>query len=244
MEEKVLHHIKGYLYENRFTNNPNSYIARVSSERSLSINEICRSAENRGGADISAAAMQHAVELFFKEMGYQLCDGFSINTGWFNVKVQIKGGFENIKDSFDPKKHSVLFRFNQGELLRKELKNIDVNIQGLAKSGIKILNIIDSKSGSIDDIVTPGFNLKIKGSKLKLTGRNNNVGVYFVSEYDGSKIKVDKSDIVVNKPSELIVIIPDLPAGMYKIEITNQYSGSTILKVPRTCVFNKVLTVQ
>jgi hypothetical protein len=35
-----------------------------SAERTLSVREICTSSVERGGADINAAAMEHAVELF------------------------------------------------------------------------------------------------------------------------------------------------------------------------------------
>jgi hypothetical protein len=60
----ILHKIEAYLYENLLTkDNPNDY-TRTVSERSLSVKQICESAVNRGGADISASAMEHATELF------------------------------------------------------------------------------------------------------------------------------------------------------------------------------------
>ncbi|GHV90726.1 hypothetical protein AGMMS50268_12290 [Spirochaetia bacterium] len=74
----VLHTIKAWLYDNPLTVNQNDYAARVSAERTLSMREICESAVARGGADINASAMEHAVELFHKEMGYRLCD--TLNT--------------------------------------------------------------------------------------------------------------------------------------------------------------------
>ena len=84
----ILHKIKAYLYENLLTkDNPNDYIARTVSERSLSVKQICEAAVNRGGADVSAPAMEHATELFLKEMAYQLCDGYSINTGYFTAST-------------------------------------------------------------------------------------------------------------------------------------------------------------
>jgi hypothetical protein len=53
---------------------------------------------------------------------------------------------------------------------------------------------------------------------------------------------VDASDIVTNNPSELIVVIPALAAGRYRVEITTQYSGSgNLLKEPRTVVFDRIL---
>ena len=57
--------------------------------------------------------------------------------------------------------------------------------------------------------------------------------------------KVDEADIVVNNPSELMIIIPALPAGTYQLEVTTQYSmGKQWLKEPRTSVFEKTLTVK
>jgi len=40
------------------------------------------------------------------------------------------------------------------------------------------------------------------------------------------------------------VFTPDLPAGTYTIEVLSQYSGSVLLKEPRTAMFDKPLTVQ
>src|SRR6218665_1817113 len=85
----TLHKIRAYLYDNVFTkDNPNDYIARTVSEQSLNVKQICEIATNRGGADVSAAAMEHAAELFLKEMAYQLCDGYSINTGYFTAGLR------------------------------------------------------------------------------------------------------------------------------------------------------------
>jgi hypothetical protein len=48
---------------------------------------------NRGGYDGSHDEAVKTVNHFFKEMMYQLCDGFSVNTGWFTVNVHIGGLF-------------------------------------------------------------------------------------------------------------------------------------------------------
>lgn len=240
----ILHKIKAYLYDNQLTkDNPNDFIARTVSERSLSVKQICESAVNRGGADISASAMEHATELFLKEMAYQLCDGFSVNTGYFTANTQIRGVFDSPSETFNSEKHSILFQFNQGEKLRAEIPNIEINILGVADASSAILQVTDVKSGSINDLLTPGRNLKISGTKIKVGGDNPGNGIYFVSTDTNTRTKVEESDVVVNNPSELIVIIPTLPAGTYKLEIVTQQSGSTSLKEPRTAAFEKVLTV-
>jgi hypothetical protein len=72
---------------------------------------LCESAVARGGADINAAAMEHAVDLFHKETAYRLCGGFSVNTLWYNASVHIKGVFTGPQDPFDPARHLVTVEF-------------------------------------------------------------------------------------------------------------------------------------
>ncbi|WP_449387903.1 DNA-binding domain-containing protein [Chryseobacterium lineare] len=240
----ILHRIKAYLYDNVLTkDNPNDFTARTASERSLNVQQICQSAVGRGGADISASAMEHATELFLKEMAYQLCDGYSINTGYFTANTTIRGVFDSPSETFNKDKHSIIFQFNQGEKLRAEIPNIEVNILGIAEASAVILQVTDVKSGSVNDLLTPGRNLKIVGSKIKVTGDDASVGVYFVDATTQEKTKVEQSDIVTNNPSEVMVVIPDLAAGTYTIEVLTQYSGSQSLKEPRTATLDKQLTV-
>jgi hypothetical protein len=240
----ILHRVKAYLYDNPLTEKADDYTARVSSERSLDINQICESAVSRGGADISSSAMQHGVSLFLKEMAYQLCDGFSVNTGYFTVSPLIKGVFSNPQETFDPGKHSLLFQFNQGDTLREELSSIEVEVLGVADTGLSISQVTDVKTGLVNDQLTLGRNLKVNGSRIKVVGEHADNGVYFVNQTSGESTKVDPSDIVINNPSELIIVIPELAAGTYKLQVTTQFSASSLLKEPRTVVFDKVLTVQ
>ena len=239
-----LHTIKGQLYDNILTPNPNDYMARVVSERSLSVKDVCRSATTRGGADITAAAMEHAVNLFLKEMGYSLCDGFSINTGWFTASVSIRGVFDSPAEKFNAAKHTVMFDFKQGSLLRKELGNVAVNITGVADTSGYIAQATDVKTGSVNDLLTVGRNLRISGSKIKIDGDNPENGVFFVNHDTQERTAVDASDIAVNNPSEVMVIIPELAAGAYRLEIVTQYSSGKNLKQSRTVSLDRVLTVE
>lgn len=238
------HKIKAYLYENLLTDDPNDYMARVSSERSLSVTDICNTAVIRGGADITATAMEHGVKLFLKEMAYQLGDGYSINTGYFTAGVHIKGVFNSPGETFNIAKHSVQFLFNQGETLRAQLSEIEVEILGVAENGLTISQVIDMKTGLVNESLTPNRNLKIKGSKLKLVGDSAEVGVYFINQATSQSIKVSSDDVVINNPSELLIVIPELESGTYQVQVTSQYSVGALLKEPRTTVFDKPLVVR
>ncbi|MDR1680346.1 MAG: DUF4469 domain-containing protein [Prevotellaceae bacterium] len=240
----VLHSIKAKLYNNPLTDNPNDMVIRPDSERSLSVREICETAVARGHADISAPAIEHATDIFLGEMGYQLCDGFTINTGWFTAAPQIRGVVEDPNEHFDPAKHTLIFEFHQGALLRKEMENVTVEIIGVADVDATIGQVIDVKTGSVNDLLTPNRNLKISGHKLKIVGTNVANGIYFVNSTTAVRTRVDPSDIVINNPSELIIVIPALAAGVYHLEVTTQYAVGSVLREPRTAQFNKPLTVE
>jgi hypothetical protein len=241
----TFHKIKAQLYDNVLTENPNDFIARVVSEKSLNIGDIARQAVERGGANISAEAMEHAVGLFLKEMAYCLCDGFSVSAGWFTAQTTIKGVFNSAGENFDHAKHSVLFDFQQGALLRKELANVEVDILGVADASLVITQVLDVKTGSVNDVLTPNRNLKISGSKIKIAGEDEANGIYFINTETNERVKVDASDIVTNNPSELIIVTPALAAGTYKVEVTSQFStGGNLLKEAKTAIFERILTVQ
>lgn len=186
---KILHRIKAYLYPNVLTDDPNDFTARVSSERSLGVKEICASAVTRGGAPTTQEAMELNTNLFLKEMAYQLSDGYSVNTGYFTATALIKGVFHSPTENYDPQKHSVLFQFNQGDVLRKELQGIEVNILGVGDSAVAIVQVEDVKTRSVNDRITPNRNLRISGYKLKLAGDNEAVGVYFVNNATEERFK-------------------------------------------------------
>lgn len=244
MNSNTKHSVKAYLYDNVLTDDPNDYLARVSSECTLDTSDICKAATERGGADISSQSMKHAVELFFKEMVYQMCDGYSVNTGYFTAGAQIKGVFNSPKESFSTDKHAVYFLFNQGETLRKELPNIDVKILGVAETGSEIVKVTDVKSGLVNDVITPSRNIKISGSKIKIAGDIAGTGVYFINQTSGDAVAVDTSDIVTNNPSELIIVVPELAAGAYTLELRTQFNGSRFNKEIHSATFEKVLTVK
>ena len=242
---KTRHTIKAYLYDNLLTPDPNDFTARVSSERSLSVADICHSAATRGGADVSDAAMSHAVELFLKEMAYRLCDGVAVNTGYFTAMPVVRGVFLNPNETFDPQRHTLQFQFTQGELMRREIEDVEVKIMGVAETGLYIGQVEDMKSRTVNEVLTPGFNLRVTGTKLRVVGDKPGVGIFFRETVTNTATKVDEGDIVVNNPSELMIIIPALPAGTYQLEVTTQYSmGKQWLKEPRTSVFEKTLTVK
>ena len=235
--------IKVVLHDNTFAKRNNDFVARVRIDRSLSVKEICKSAIQRDGVDIAVSDMEYLVNIWFEEMANCLCDSYSVNTGWFTVLPKIKGVFSGIEEAFNPEKHKLLFDFTQGAELKNFAETASVEIIGMADVMAKITQVTDIHTGSVDGVITPERNLRIKGCKLKLKGDSPDNGVYFVNQNTLERTKVAENEVIFNKPSELIIIIPYLTGGNYKLQFSSQYTGSVLLKRPRTIEYEKTLIV-
>lgn len=115
-----------------------------------------------------------------------------------------------------------------------------------AVNPIHIDFVIDVKSSTTNDKVTRGGTVKITGHNLKVAGKDPSVCIEFLSQEDPEAIyRVPQIDILINNPSELMVVAPMMvPGEKVVLKITTQYSHSTKeLKAPRSVSFGKELTV-
>jgi hypothetical protein len=112
-------------------------------------------------------------------------------------------------------------------------------------TGTIITSVTDIKSGSVNNTLTPDYNVKISGAKLKIAGNDPDAGLFFISTGGaGAAIKVDPTDIVINDPGEIIAVVPPaLIADTYLVRIVTPYSGGALLKKPHTVTFDKEFTV-
>lgn len=238
------HKIKAVLLPNQLKNNEGTFKAQTISSKTLGIKNICLSFCSKPGSGVDPDAMEYHVRLFLEEMGELLSNGFAINTGYFAAAASIRGSFASRHDNFDKKKHAVTYKFTQGAILRKKASETQAEILHVSDQNYGIQQVIDNHSGSENDLLTPSNALKIKGIKIKLIGTHPDVGIYFINETTGERTKVPAFDIVTNLNSQLIVVIPDLQPGSYRLEHITQYAGSTIpLTEPRTSTFALTLRV-
>ena len=78
--KEEMHQIEAQLYPNHLAGGENTYLAKNTKEKTINVDAICAAMRNRGGYDGSHDEAVKTVNHFFKEMMYQLCDGFSVNT--------------------------------------------------------------------------------------------------------------------------------------------------------------------
>jgi hypothetical protein len=244
--ESILHEVEVYLYENFLTPDLTDYSARVETTRSLGLRDVCESSVSRGGADIKAPAMFHAGELIFKEMAYLLCDGFSINFGYFSISLKIRGVFNSPTDTFDPKRHSLMFQMTPGIQLRSELSNIQIKMMGVKKNAAYIALVTDTFTGLEDGTVTKGEDILIQGTRIRVLPDDKSdpqVGIFFIGE-DGSSTAVSRR-LTQNDPSRVIARVPNILPGSYTLRIVTRYTSNkgVLLKNPLTVDYDRPLIV-
>jgi hypothetical protein len=167
------------------------------------------------------------VKHFFLEMEYQLGDGFSVNTGFFTIHPNIGGVFQSYKDPSlnDPEKHPLTFRFQALKPMLKLRDSIEVIIEGYADTQGWISEFVDLEENFINTQFLSGNMFAISGNKIKITGDDPSIGVYFVPVEDPSKaVKVVR--IGENTPSKVTGIAPNTGYIHNKIEIRTQFSGA------------------
>jgi len=236
----VLHHIKVRLYRSNLPRAQGGYYARPANEAALSVEQVAAALKTRGGFTGSYSDLVQHVHLFFEEMAYQLCDGFAVNTGWFSVQPVIGGLFESANEDFDPKEHTVAFRYRTGAALRNLARKVEIEMEGEADVAGWIDCFTDFESGLVNQTVTPGGFFSIDGRKIKVigpagtTGTGPDCGVWFVQDTNQPQRYKAAHSLAENTSTKIVGLVPALPAGEYGVEIITCYTvGGKKLKEPK-----------
>jgi len=226
--KEEMHSIEAQLYPNHLQGD-GTYIARNTKEKTIGIEAICAAMKNRGGFDGSYDEAVKTVRHFFKEMMYQLCDGFSINLGWFTVNVSFSGVFHTVNEPFAPPKHKVTFKFHMLKTMRKLTDLIEVTVNGHVEEPAYISEFVDMEEDMTNSLFVPGHGFTIHGHNIKIEGTNPDIGVYFRDETDHNKV-VHVDRILENTPSKIVGIAPSPLTTKSQIIVITQYTGGTPLK--------------
>ncbi|MDR1837160.1 MAG: DUF4469 domain-containing protein, partial [Treponema sp.] len=178
--DEVLHRIRIKLRPSRLPGADGLYSARVSGDAALSVEEVCAALKLRGGFTGSYDDAVMITKLVLGETAYQLCDGFSVNLGYFSIHPSVGGFFKSLNEEPDRERHPVRFRFRTRRPMRELSKYIEIEVEQ-ADSGGCIDTFVDFDSASVNKTVTPGGLFIMTGIKLKVRGGNPECGLYFVS---------------------------------------------------------------
>ena len=231
--------LKYSLTRNLLTDEAGNYTAKAQSSGSYDKEAIIANMLWRGSL-LTRTDILAVLNGFEESIANIIHDGGTVNTPLFNTSFSISGVFEGAVDNFDLKRHKVNVKFIKGILIRNaEAKVIPEKTSAIAPQ-LQILEVKDSVSGKVNERLTPGGVLQVWGNNIKIAGEHPDCGVYFVHE-SGDTLKTQV--IAQNKPKSFIVLIPMLSVGIYTLKVVTQFTNGHLLKLPRTCYFNKMLSV-
>jgi hypothetical protein len=135
----------------------------------------------------------------------------------------------------------VKINLNPGTVLREAARKIKTEKVTVAESLPHILEVKDVMSDTINDVITPGGVIQLRGSKLKFLADQPDNGIFLMHD-NGTEFKV--LTIVENKPARLIAVLPaDLPQGEYFIELRTSFTTGKPAKTLKRGRYNKILSV-
>ena len=225
------------LYDNLLTGQKGDYTARPRITGTLHNKEIAaRIVAAR--SEYRQETIEHILTLADQAKVEAIAEGKSVVDGVGQYLITVRGTFVGENAQFDPAQHSLGISYTTGKMLREQLKNVNVVSNGAAQTGPVINAIVDSTTGSENDLLTSAGPAVIRGSQIKVAGSDPSVGVFLTAdEPDAEPVKVPL--MIHNTPSELTVMMPALDDDkVYTLSVVTQYStGGKSLKSPRSYTF-------
>lgn len=219
------------LTENLLTADPNDYMAVTTDNPTAGINDIVDRMISRGSTVTKAEALG-VLEEFNQAVADLLKTGSNINTELFTIYPTISGVFNSSGEAFNANKHAINLKMRTGNRLKDihraiVLERVEGNVY---KPVIQV--VADLKSGAVNDTVSIGQILSVKGSLLKISEEEAQAGIFFIAS-GGAETRV--TQIVTNKPGELLFFVPaNVLPGACVIEIRTIVPGRKGMSVARS----------
>jgi hypothetical protein len=230
--QAILHPVRVKLYPNYLTDE-GKYVARTDAYRSLSVEEICGNLRERGSFTGNPEDAANNIQQFCEECGFLICDGFSLNLKYFALSPHVGGTWDGREEAHDRDKHPIGFTFRALKPLKDLAGRIELSVVGIDEQTAFIAEVQDVASGTVNEELTSGGVIIITGHRIKVAGDKPEVGISIIGA-EASYTAEIAPPYVENTASKVIAVLPSgIPNGTFKIRITTQFAGSSLLKDAR-----------
>jgi hypothetical protein len=220
----MAHKLKAWLVKNNLTPDPTDFAGMVESFGSIGAEGLIDELVNEG-MELKRETVLDVVTRYNRKCVDMALRGYNVNTGLVHLHATIKGVFHN--KTWNPEANSLYVSVSQGAELRKAVAETSVEIMGEHADPIALFGITDMNTGKTDGTVTRGYNAEIKGTYIKVVGDDSTVGVYLRNTETGTDVKLPATNIVLNEPSRLLLLIPEpLATGDYELRVVTQFTGA------------------
>ncbi|HEX3006772.1 MAG TPA: DUF4469 domain-containing protein [Bacteroidales bacterium] len=232
------------LYDLTFTERKDDRFGRVVTTKSLTEDDLVNIAVSRR-TDLNANTLKAGMQLLKDVAIEELANGASIRFGLAYFHLTVNGVFIGDNAKWDPSKHSLVIDAAPVSEIREAVRLTEVDVRGMAASGMAINAVTDVSSGKVNNTLTPGGGVNLLGTRIKIEGDAAGVGISLINQSTQAATAIPKTSLLVNEPSKVTFVVPSgLAKGDYKLSITTQFSASQKpLKEARTYTFDYILNV-
>jgi len=211
------------LFVNNLTSDPDDYAAQVQLSGSVELEDVAKAILDAGSTVTEADIMAVLTDSIKVTQNF-LLDGKRVQFGGlFEMFPRVKGIFNGITDAFDAARQSVDVAANPGATVRKTVReNAEVQKLETILPRPAPLEFFDLGSGETNGTATPGNIGQIRGHRLKYDESNPSEGIFFIADTGGAETKV--TEVLKNKPAELIFRVPALGDDSYTLEVRAKFS--------------------
>ena len=155
---------------------------------------------------------------------YLAADGYKIKTPVFNLSIRLPGEYEGAETHLPEGVHPEA-RLQTSASLRNYLRDrVQVEFDGIDQRDGLIAEALDEHTGQLDEVMTIGNLLTIRGYGLKIEADADHQGQAGLFFDDGSSAPIKAEILAVNEPRTLKAIVPaSLVVGKdYTLKIVTQ----------------------
>jgi hypothetical protein len=228
------------LEPNELTSDPNDFRAQVVNVRSFTQSDVIDRIM-KIGAGLTRSDIVSVLEAEKQVVTDLVAEGGAVNTDLFYASPSIQGVFTA---TAEPDAHTVRINLHPGQVLQKAITGMKTKKVPGGGTGSHAINaVIDAITGEVNIGLTVGGIITIQGHKIKISGADADVGLYFRDAAGGAEEKY-LGVFGENLPSRLTFIMPALAPGVYRLSIKTKFSGATDLRNLRIIEFPTDLTVR
>jgi hypothetical protein len=235
--DDVIHKINARFVRAYLPEAKKKYNLRAASQPELDIHGIASKADVYN-ITTSPKVIEEGLNIGMKLIHYLAADGYKIKTPLFNLHIRLPGEYDGSETSLaEGASPEVSLRASSG--FRRYIRNkVRVEFAGTSTAEGCIACVTDEATGNMNQSITAGNIISVRGSGLKVDGddaHKEQVGVFFEAS-TGKRYKAKA--LPVNEPKKLKILVPQdiLKGKEYRLVVVTQSyprGSSHILKEPR-----------
>ena len=250
----VMHRISAKFYPSRLPGAKKTCNLRAVHQPELDIHDVASKAEMYN-ITIDPEIIEKGTTAFMQLITYLAADGYRIKTPIFSLKVSIPGEYDgtetHLPDGIRPQGRLLM----APELRRYLREHVEIQILGMEDTGGFISKVLNRITGKENETIHPDAPFEIFGKGLKIATDErhaDDTGIYLESAADGTRVRINPLNVIVNRPTRLAVIAPtatETPEGSkWYVVVRTQESakehGGQMLQYVREMKSNFILTIQ